>query len=134
LPVLIEKFFEFENYVVKFMESMLAADKLNDVQKRYWIIWKTTPLLRGIALFIVKAKNQYMQPLMKVGNSTHSWKEWKSCLEKILHTAAEMKHSRCVELSNDVLKSFVNLHNTRAQFALFSVCLMFSLGIPSYSF
>jgi hypothetical protein len=110
LPVLIEKFFEFEKYIEKYMESMLAANEFTETQKRYWILWKTTPLLRGIGMFIVQAKNQYMQPLMRVGNSTHSWKDWKTCLEKTLNAAAEMKHSRCWKLSDDVLKSFPNLN------------------------
>ena len=109
LPVLIEKFLEFESYIQKHIETLLATGRLSDVQKRFWLLWKTNPMVRGIALLLVKGKNQYLQPMMRVGNKTHSWTEWKSCLETTLKAATKMKNEESQELSDDVFKSFENL-------------------------
>lgn len=110
LPVLVEKYFHFEKYVNMYMEKELLANTLSDVQKRYWLLWKTSPVLRGIAKFVVLAKNEYMQPTMREGNNVHKWTAWKTYLENLLSKATAMRHSRCTDLADEIEKTFATLN------------------------
>lgn len=106
LPNLIEKFFEFEKQIIHHMEALLSANELKDAPKRYWLLWRTSPRIRVVAKLVVEAAREIMHPMMKVGNATHSWLEWKALLEKILTKAGDRKHARCLKFSEQIIGEF----------------------------
>jgi hypothetical protein len=109
LPVLIEKFLVFQPYIKKNVDLLFDSGKLTEVQKKYISLWKTSPLLHGIAKFLVMAKNEFMQPTMRIGNSTHSMKEWTEYLQTTLNKASSMKHERCHTYTNEIVNLFPEL-------------------------
>jgi hypothetical protein len=55
LPNIIQKFFEYEEFVKKEFDRLLGAGMLTPAQKEYWLKWSTSPLLRGVV------KNPYSE-------------------------------------------------------------------------
>ena len=107
---LLEKVFEFEDYINDFMAKSTLAKSLTQVQNDYWMMWKTEPLQRGIAKLVVLAKRDYMAPMMKTGNHSHSLKVWQNMIKTKLEKATEMKHARCHKLADEVSNSFAYLN------------------------
>ena len=69
---------------------------------------------------------------MRIGNKTHSWKEWKKYLEDTLNKATLMKRSRCTELSDEILKTFdvpMNLTNVTLRPILHALNILFGNSI-----
>lgn len=106
LSNLVEKFFEFETQITEHMETLMAANELTAPQLRYWLQWKTSTNLRIVAKLVVEAARDTMRSMMKLGNSTHSWLDWKGYLEGTLKKAADRKHFRDTKFSDEIISEF----------------------------
>jgi hypothetical protein len=108
VPNLFEKMIEFEEFIIPEFDDLQEAKRMTDPQDNAWTLWKTNPGVRMMAFLLVKLSNEFMKPMMEVGNKEHSFVKWREYLQKLLDSATKLKHSRCGDLSIFMKKRFEN--------------------------